>query len=108
MALCCKKKARPYVDLVVAYGWGVFQCVGSPRLDWELLVGLYLNIERAELRYAMRTLHGVSQCFAETPDKSMFEASVEDPKLGEYLYQRHKTMAELDKQASAESNGGMF
>lgn len=107
MAVCCKKKARPYVDLIVAYGWGILNIPGSPRLDWELLVGFYLNVERVESRHSLRTFFAVQQAFERVPSYRLFAASVDDPALATHLWQRHKNIADLEQQRekSHESNG---
>lgn len=106
MALCCKKKARPYVDLIVAYGWGILSIPGSPRLDWELLVGFYLNVERVELRNSLRVFYGIAQCFSTVPDKALFEASVDDPELASHLWSRRKNVADLDAHYEAHRTSG--
>lgn len=98
MALFCKKKARPYVDLIVAYGWGVLQCCGAERPDWEFLVGLYLNIERVESRHSLRVLFAVQQAFERVPDYRLFAASVDDPQLATHLWERQKSLADLEEQ----------
>lgn len=93
MARFCKKKARPWVDLILAFGWQSIRFPGGPEIDYQFIVGCILNIERIEARHTLRTYHAIQQSFQRVPDFRLFAASVDDPLLANHLYRREKDLA---------------
>lgn len=92
-----KKKARPWVDLIVGYGWDVLKCDGGPERDYEFLVGCWLNLDRTESRHTLRTFYAIQQSFQRVPDYRLFAASVDDPQLATHLWEREKKLAEVEQ-----------
>lgn len=101
MVVCRKKKARPWVDLVTAYGWSILFCAGGPQRDYEFLVGCYLNMERTEARHTLRTYHAIQQSFQRVPDYRLFAAQVDDPELATHLFEREKALAKMEQNGEA-------
>lgn len=57
-----------------------------------------MNMDRAEARHELRTYRAIGQAFERVPAYRLFAAAVNDPHLATHLYEREKSIAELESQ----------
>jgi hypothetical protein len=74
-----KKKAQPWADLAAVYGLAALDLTGGPPRDYELLIGLQLNTERAETRRDYGLLRAVRDSRAEVTPIEYLLAGSDDP-----------------------------
>lgn len=55
-------------------------------------------MDRTEARYELRTYRAISQAFERVPAYRLFAASVNDPQLATHLYEREKSISDLERQ----------
>jgi len=89
--LCgAKKKYQPWADLAGSYGLDIFQIAGSPCKNYELLLGLYANAERVDIRHSHATLRAIQDSFAEKTPQEYFLAMSQTSEEGEAAYNLHE------------------
>lgn len=75
----------------------MLDCHGAPARDWELLVGLWLNLDRAEARHVLRTYDGIQQSFQRVPDYRVWAARYDDPHEASAMYERELAEAARER-----------
>lgn len=65
-----------------------------------MIVGLYLNLDRSELRQASRTAVGIREAFSEVNSEAMLSAVLIDPVKAMFERERQQALAELNARES--------